>query len=280
MNPRGLRPASTGTLKARVRSPTAFSSSAGRAVGLQSARVPCRGMKPIPHTQRNTGHELMDEAHPDPARLGNEFRFLVKFNAATGSGTAIVDALRSRMSPTSGQQVSVVDFGAGVGDIARSFITRAARRGWVAHCLATDRNPLVLDMARARGTMDGLSFAAVDVRQAKAILGAKSFDAAHASLMLHHLPDHEVVEALKVMSAVARHAVIWNDLIHDAFGIAGAWFATLTSPAETKRDAMLSVKNGFSKRQAVEFAEAAGLRDIRVRRWRGPRFLLTARPAD
>jgi SAM-dependent methyltransferase len=222
----------------------------------------------------------MDEAHPDPARLGNEFRFLVKFNAATGSGTAIVDTLVRRMAPARGQQVSVVDFGAGVGDIARSFITRAGRRGWVAHCVATDRNPLVVDMARGHGSMDGLSFAVVDVLQAEAVLGAKSFDAAHASLMLHHLPDEEVVGALKSMSRVARHAVIWNDLIHDGFGIAGAWFATLTSPAETRRDAMLSVKNGFSMRQAVEFAEAAGLRDIRVRRWRGPRFLLTARPAE
>lgn len=230
----------------------------------------------IPQTQRDTGHELMDQVDADPVRLGNEFRFLVKFNAATGSGTAIAQTIAQRMSPTSSQSVSVVDFGAGVGDIARSFLHRAQRRGWNATCLATDRNPLVVEMAQSRGTVSGLAFAAVDVLTAVESLGARSFDCAHASLMLHHLPDAEVVAALTAMGRVARRAVVWNDLVNDRFGLAGAWLATVFSPAETRRDAMLSVRNGFSLRQAVQFAEAAGLTDIQVKRWRGPRFLLTA----
>jgi ABC-type Mn2+/Zn2+ transport system ATPase subunit len=237
-------------------------------------------MTAFPTTSRASGAELMDSASPDPRMLAAEFRLLRRLNRWTGAAAAVERAVDSVMRAVPGDAVCVADFGSGAGDIGRAFLRTAARRGWDAEWLAADRSEDVLAIAAADGAAAGLRFARVDVLSAAATLGERTYDVAHASLMLHHLHDADVVRALYQMGRVARRAVVWNDLIRDGAGVAGARVMSLAGPATVRHDAVLSVRRGFTLDEAESFAEAAGLRVRSVRRWRhGPRFVVIAEPA-
>ena len=238
-------------------------------------------MTAFPTTSRASGAELMDSASPDARMLAAEFRLLRRLNRWTTAAAAVERAVDCVMGAVRGTGVSVADFGAGSADIGRAFLRIAARRGWNAHWLAADRSEDVLAIAVADGAAAGLRFARVDVLEAVAAVGERSHDVAHASLMLHHLADDDVMRALHQMGRVARRAVVWNDLIRDRAGIVGAHAMSFGGPAAVRHDAVLSVRRGFTLDEAEAFAEAAGLRVRSVRRWRhGPRFVVIAEPAS
>ena len=131
----------------------------------------------------------------------------------------------------------MVDFGAGVGDIAQSAIRTARAHGWRLEVIATDRNREIVELGRSEVTEECISFLHADILDHSGTIAPKSADVAHASLMLHHLRDDKVVTALRSMATVARKLLIWNDLIfarvrcdecsHEyllAFSCKGRWF--------------------------------------------------------
>ena len=237
-------------------------------------------MLAFPPTPRAAGSELLDAADPDPRLAADEFRFLRRLNAVCTAGDALADAVARAWGPGAGTDVSVADFGGGTAEIGRAFLAAARRRGWRAAWLATDRSQQVLDLARAAGA-EGIVFARADLLDAVAALGARTHDVAHASLVLHHLSDADVVRGLHQMGTVARRLVVWNDLLREPLGVAGARLMTLGASPTLRHDAVLSVRRAFTMDEACAFAEAAGLRVRDVRRWRnGPRFVLVADAAD
>jgi hypothetical protein len=97
------------------------------------------------------------------------------------------------------------------------------------------------------------------------------------SLFLHHLDEPQAVELLRRMSESARHLVLVNDLIRGRLGYALAWLGTrlLTRSRVVHVDGPLSVEGAFTRAEALELAERAGLHGATiVRRW-PCRFLLT-----
>lgn len=219
----------------------------------------------------------MDDTQVRPEVLAAEYRFLARFNRATAAASALLDAIERRVEPRAGH-VSVVDCGTGGADIPRALLASAAGRTWTCSCLGTDSNEQAIAYARARPAVPGLALRALNLLEAPAVLGEKSADVVHASLVLHHLEDAEVVDALRAMAGVARQLVVWNDLLRDRVGVLGARLSTLFSRRELRRDAVVSVHRSFTLDEARMLAEAAGLGDIEVRRVRGARFVLTARP--
>jgi len=229
----------------------------------------------------------MDDASPSRSVLTDEYRFLRCLNRATGAADAIVNAISDRVPGASTRPLSLVDFGCGGADIPERFLRLAQTRGWDCSVLCTDRSEDAIDMGRARAAAGsatgslaqaGTEFRVVDMLAAESILGARSFDVAHASLVMHHLDDESAVAGLRAMSAVARELVVWNDLIRDSLGIWGAQLSTLAASRELHHDAVVSVRRSFTMPEARAVAEAAGLLDIRVRRVRGARFVLTGVP--
>jgi ABC-type nitrate/sulfonate/bicarbonate transport system ATPase subunit len=219
----------------------------------------------------------MDDPVQDRAILLAEYRFLRRLNHATAAAEALVAAVAERVPESRRASLRVVDFGSGGADIPARFLDLAARRGWTGSCLCTDRSPESIDISGAR-PRPGLTFRVVDVLRASETLGSKEFDVAHASLVLHHLDDGDVVRALRAMGDVTRELVVWNDLVRDRIGVVGAWLSTIGCRAELRRDAVVSVRRGFTLAEARTMAEAAGLERISVRRVRGARFVLCAAP--
>ncbi|MCE9620196.1 MAG: methyltransferase domain-containing protein [Planctomycetes bacterium] len=203
---------------------------------------------------------------------------LRRLNSFTRAARHLIHAIESRIQPAAGDSVSMIDFGAGIGDIARSAIESARGKGWGLRVHATDRNPDVVEMCRAAGSGEGMTFQQVDILGAGTTFAPGSFDVAHASLMLHHLLDADVVEALRGMAHTATKLVVWNDLLRSRIGLLGARLATLGSSRIVRDDAMLSVRRSFTLEEALSFAQAAGLEEIELQRRKGARFVLCARP--
>ncbi len=230
----------------------------------------------FPH--RSRARETMDDRDASGSLVLDEYRYLAKLNRVGRTAELALHEVRRRTPPAAGSTVRIVDFGSGGGDVPRRMVQLAPSLGFRVEAVASDLS----DVSRQHlGTArPAIEFVAADVRDAASAFPRQSVDVAHASLVLHHLSDQDVVSAIRSMAAVSRQLVLWNDLIRDGVGEAGAFLASILSKREIRRDAVTSVRRGFRVSEARAAAEAAGLVDIEVRRVRMGRFLLSGRPGS
>lgn len=237
-------------------------------------------MLTFPRTSRSAGKESLDSIVPDPLTADLEYRFLRGLNRFTAAPAALLCAVERRLMPSRGSDITIVDFGSGDGDVIAAALRRARARGWIVSAVLTDHSEIALARARMRAARDSaISVAHFDLLGEDPLPERTPRSVAHASLVLHHFSDEGVVHALRRMASCCSSLLVWNDLIRDRLGVAGANLATIGRSAALRHDAVLSVRRGFTLTEARAFAEAAGLEEIEVTRWRGARFLLTARPA-
>jgi ubiquinone/menaquinone biosynthesis C-methylase UbiE len=90
----------------------------------------------------------------------------------------------------------------------------------------------------------------------------RSFDIAHASLLLHHLEPTAAVAVLGEMSRVARRGIVVNDLLRGRLAWLGAWLLShlATRNRYTRYDGPLSVRRAYTVPELTSLIAAAGLR--------------------
>jgi ubiquinone/menaquinone biosynthesis C-methylase UbiE len=150
----------------------------------------------------------------------------------------------------------VLDIGAGSGDFARRLIRRRAVR-----VIVGDSRAEILAMARRNlaGTK-GVEFVEADVRALPLLDGA--VDVVHASLLLHHLPPAEAVDAFREMRRVARQAVVVNDLRRGLipFVMSAAPVLAFARSRYTRHDGLASARRAYTLPEQDALAAQAGLR--------------------
>ena len=213
----------------------------------------------------------MDALTPDPTVVGREYAFLRLLHRHAGLAQSLVGALEGLVVKDG---LEVVDLGSGPGDLARAAVDLARRRGITMRVTCVDR----ITPPDAREGQQAVRV--MDLFDAPTALGVASFDVAHASLVLHHLSDGDVQRALAVMCSLARHRVVWTDLVRDRLGCIGAWVSTCLQHPQVRRDAVTSVRRSFTIDEAIALAESAGLTGITVRRRRGACFTLVGAPGS
>ncbi len=210
--------------------------------------------------------ELLDGALDDPAALDDNLRDLRRVNRWLGGTALSVSALEAVVAEVA--DVTLLDVGTGGADIPMALLRWATRRGRGLTVVGIDSRPEILaaalrttpEVATAAGltleTGDGRSLPHPD----------RSFDVAHASLLLHHLGPEAAVELLREMARVARLGVVINDLDRSRLGWLGAWLLghLLTGNRYTRHDAPLSVRRAYRVTEATELLRAAGLTPVRT----------------
>ena len=231
--------------------------------------------------RRTDAVELLDGPLDDPSALTANLRDLRRINRWLGGASlsaAAIDALAAHRP-----ELTLLDVGTGGADIPLALLGRARTRGRRLSVVAIDSRPEILAAAvRATpviGATDGLDLHVGDGRSLP--YPDRSFDVAHASLVLHHCAPDSAVALLREMARVARLGVVVNDLQRGWLGWAGAWLLghLLTGNRYTRHDAPLSVRRAYRADEMATMLRAAGLTPVRtIRGALGQRYAIAALP--
>jgi SAM-dependent methyltransferase len=228
--------------------------------------------------------ELLDDPRADPGAVRRELRDIARLNALFGGRRAVVDSLepflrlaakREERTGTGGSRWTLLDVGAGSGDIARAAAAAARRHGVALTPIGLELLPTAARLAHGngvrgvRGDGSALPFA------------AKSVDVVVASQVLHHLPRAVAVRWIASFDRVARRAVVLADLRRSRIAAAGVWLASfsLGMGGTTRHDAVVSVRRGYTRREFDALLREAGV--AAVARYRpGFRIVAAWEPSD
>lgn len=209
--------------------------------------------------------ELMDSGSVPAAELDDALDFLSAANRYLGGWALmrrLLDRWSARWSP--GRTVEFLDVGTGAGDLPRLLLRWARARGQSARVTAIDADPLVLELARRRceGEAD-LVLARATLAEFSA--SGRRFDYVLGSLLLHHIPDGELVAALRACDRLARRGLLFGDLRRSAAAYVAVRAATLASGRVSRSDGPLSVRRAFRPEELEAAAARAGLSYLRAR---------------
>jgi SAM-dependent methyltransferase len=217
-------------------------------------------------TRRATEPERLDEGVPEEEALASlaDLRFV---NRWLGNRRPVVDAVRPYL--TLSARPTLLDVGCGSADLPAA-VARAAPG-----LLAVGADIKLLHVRQAPRSVRTV---VADVRALP--FPPRSFDVVMASLFLHHFDAGEAPRILRTLYAVARRALVINDLrrarLPYVFGRAA--FPLLFRSRVSVDDGLTSIRRGFTEPELrAAFAEA-GI-DVHVRRTWPYRLLAVAEKA-
>jgi SAM-dependent methyltransferase len=216
------------------------------------------------------GRETLDDPRAPAAHVEATLDDIARINAWFGGRAAasfgLMQLLRDHPRPG---PVTLLDVGAGSGDIARYLVRRAERWGIALELLALERHPLAARRCRRGG------IPAVLADAGRLPLADRSVDIVLASQLLHHFDRASAVALLRELHRVARLGGIVADLRRHAVAAHGIWLACVVMGLHrvTRRDAVLSVRRGFS---AGELETLLARAAVPARVYRRPGYRLVA----
>lgn len=228
--------------------------------------------------QRHRRPEIMDQPDLSRERHVRALHGLARINLLSHSAGILWPELAELARSLAPRIPRVLDVATGGGDVPIRLWRRARRAGLDLRLEGCDISSVALEHARARAAESGapIRFFDHDALSGPALTG---YDAVMCSLFLHHLDETQAVAFLRRMAEMADRLVLVNDLERGWMGLLVAHVVTrlLTTSDVVHFDGPASVAGAFTKVEARELAERAGLTDARVQsRWPF-RWLLTWR---
>jgi ubiquinone/menaquinone biosynthesis C-methylase UbiE len=228
--------------------------------------------------QRSRKPERIDTGDYTPEEYDRFLKDISFINRRLGDAAAIDNTLLREIERSGVERVSVLDVGAGSGEILCQIAEYGRASGTSTKLTGLDLNP-----RSARSIRDvSLRFPEISSVTGNALtlpFADDAFDFAISSLFTHHLSDVEIASVLSEMNRVARRGIFVVDLHRHA----AAWllfhlFCTVyrMSPM-VRQDGALSVKKGFRPDELADLAEQAGLERISVTRHAPFRLVLSSR---
>lgn len=202
------------------------------------------------------GVETLDHHAADPRLVETTLADIARVNALLGgrSAAAFGFGLVTAGLPA-GSVLSLLDVGAGAGDVARHLMRRARARSLTIRPVALERHPAAARLCRRAGLpavlADGGSLPFPD----------RSIDVLLASQLLHHLSRSSAVRLVAEMTRVTRLGVVIADLRRSPVAAAGIWVAARVMGLHrvTRDDGVTSVRRGFTARELGDVLRAAGV---------------------
>lgn len=206
-------------------------------------------------TRRAGEPEEMDDFTQGGAELEEALRHLRRLNRLFGaSGPALYGVKRLWESAGRPRRLSVLDVGAGSGDINRRLLKWADRQG-------VELKVTLSDVTEEAETEAGRLFRGEPrvsfLRRNVFDLPANAADLVTASQFAHHFPPDRLPSLLNRLLDIARVGVVVNDLHRHWMSWTAVWLATrlVSGNRYIRHDGPLSVAKGF---RAADFRELAG----------------------
>ncbi len=203
-----------------------------------------------------------------------EIRFINRF---IGDVRALKKTFLREIAAEKQREFSVLDVGAGSGEMLRVVADFARRKNLKCELLGLELNELSANSIRA----ESQNYAEIKAVRADAFrlpFADKSFDYAICSLFAHHFTDENLVLILTEFNRVTRRKIFVVDLHrHRIAYLSYQLFCTVFRISRLVReDGSLSVLRGFKPKELEKLAVRANLKNISVRRVAPFRLVLSA----
>lgn len=191
-----------------------------------------------------------------------EIRFI---NRWIGDGWALKKTLLRTIKQLGLNEFSVLDVGAGSGEILTEIAGFARERDVRTFLVGLDLNALAAESI----AYESKRFSEINAVRGDALrlpFKNRAFDFAICSLFTHHFTDDGVVDILKEMGRVSSHGVYVIDLHRER----GAYrmfklFCTIFRISKLVReDGLLSIKKGFQPEELRELTQRAGFANAKT----------------
>lgn len=226
---------------------------------------------------RIRGKEYLDDPHLDPRLAMRSLQDVARCNRFFGGASAVLAELRpvlaaARRRP---QPLTVLDVGAGAGDIVRLMSREAERCGMRVTTIGLEVNHALAAACRRHATD------AVAANACALPFADRSVDVVTCSQVLHHFDDASARRLLAELQRVARVRVIVSELRRAWVAAGGVWLASwaLGFHSVSRHDGVVSVLRGFRARELERAVHAATGRHPIVRDRRGFRVTASWSPA-
>ena len=205
---------------------------------------------------RSSAAEWMDDAAATEAEFSAALTDLARVNRMSLAYRPVLDWLDRLVARTGATRLSVLDVGAGGGDMLREVAARGAGRGVAVELAGLDRSPWAGRHAAAAGTP--ARWITADLF---ALDPAERFDVVLCSLFTHHLRDPELVRFLRWIEARARLGWLVSDLHRHAVPWGFVWGAVrlLRMDPMVVHDSTVSIARGFTRAEWRRLLDEAGV---------------------
>lgn len=211
--------------------------------------------------------EYIDTGDYTPQEYAEFMREIALVNRFAGDYWALRRSLLADVEKSGEKTFSMLDVGAGSGELLRQSADFAARHNLTAELTGLELNPEAVEaIGAASQSFDNIR--AVEGNALALPFPDDSFDYAMCSLFTHHLSETHILAALGEMKRVARRAIYVIDLHrHPA-----AYFLYTTvgkifiKGRLVRHDGALSILRSFKADELRQLGEMAGLEDVSVMR--------------
>lgn len=211
--------------------------------------------------------ELMDDFSRGGEELSEALKHLRRLNrlfAASGPTQTGVEKLWKTLGrPTS---LSLIDVGAGSGDVNRALLNWAEQRGVEMAITLVDLTEEACREARALFQEEPrVTVHCGDVKN----LPSASADIVTASQFIHHFEGKQLVDIVSHMLRAAKYGVVINDIHRHIVSYTAVWLTTrlISRNRYIRHDGPLSVAKGFKGRDWMALKDQMGV-DTMTYKWR------------
>jgi ubiquinone/menaquinone biosynthesis C-methylase UbiE len=222
--------------------------------------------------------ERIDTGDYTPAEYACFLREIAFINRVTGDLRTLKKTLFREIERENLREFSVLDVGAGSGEMLRFIAEFAEETGRKASLTGIELNE-VSALAIKHESIDFPEISSVRCDALKMPFADGSFDYAVCSLFTHHLPDETVVDVLREMARVSRRGIFVIDLHRHpvAYKLYQAFCAVFRISRLVREDGLLSIQRSFKPNELNELAKQAGLQNASVERNLVYRLVLRAK---
>lgn len=230
--------------------------------------------------KRSTELEHLDKGDYTAAEYEGCIVELKRVNRWLGDARALQISLLNEIEKTDERQFSVLDVGAGSGELLRVIADWARKKKKIAKLVGLELNERsVLAIKQDSQPSQNINALRGDVFHVP--FGNATFDYVMCSLFTHHFGNEDVVTILRELARVARRRLFIIDL--NRHPVAYFFYTTLgrlmLHNRLVREDGALSILRSFKPDELLALAERAGLHAINVRRAFPYRLILTASSA-
>jgi 2-polyprenyl-3-methyl-5-hydroxy-6-metoxy-1,4-benzoquinol methylase len=222
-------------------------------------------LTPTDLLQRRRQPEIMDAPDLPPARFVETLRGLGRVNWVTQSSRLMWPDLRTAARRHPDRPIRVLDVACGGGDVLIALWRSAEMAGVKVELAGCDLSATALSYARDWAAATGASIEFFQHHVTRDAL-PQGYDIIMSTLFLHHLDEDGAISFLRDAAAKTRDRIVIQDLVRSPLSY---WFARLGTSVLLlndicREDGRTSVEGAFTRREALELAQKAGLGESEI----------------